>query len=86
MPKKIVSILMHSLGMSVLGASLVFTLITYMEFFAKHSITYIEPNPLILSIETCLAVYGVLYLAHIYQKLVQEAKKTKEPNCKKGGR
>jgi hypothetical protein len=83
MPKKIVAILMHSLGASVLAGSLIWMLITYMEIFTKHSVIYNEPNPLILSIETSLTVYGMLYLAYIYPKLLQEAKKTKEVETNK---
>jgi hypothetical protein len=70
-------VLFHSLGLSVLGSSLVWTFITFIDILTNNSITFIEPNPLILSFEICLTAYGILYLGYLYSKIPKLLKQTK---------
>jgi hypothetical protein len=79
--KREMEILFHSLGLSVLAGSLVWMFMTFVTIFTNNCVVFIEPNPLILSFEIFLTVYGILYLSYIYSKipkLFQLIKRTKD--------
>jgi len=75
--KRVMIILFHSLGLSVLASSLVWMLMTFITIFTNSSVFFIEPNKLILLFEMFLTVYGILYLSYLYSKIPKLLKQTK---------
>ena len=71
--KSIFRVIFHSLGLSCIGASIILQLIVLIDIMRKGYFLGTEENPIILSAEIFLTVFGLTYFLILAIRIVEWA-------------
>lgn len=68
------TIILHSLGLGILGGSIFMQILLFMNILQYGKVISVEPNTTILLVEIVFAIFGAVYLAYLYLDLARRVK------------
>ena len=64
----------HSIGLSCTGGAIFLQILMFSSIIYQGYFKAVEANPAILSLETVLTVFAVIYFIYIFRRLIRSVK------------